>query len=54
MYLLTLVRPVICSGLGFSVMESLCDKVKVRSQRGRGTVVTLEKYIHKEEEATAS
>ncbi len=42
------------SGLGFSVMESLCDKVSVRSVNGRGTVVTLEKYIHKEEEATAS
>lgn len=35
------------SGLGFSVMESLCDKVTVRSKDGKGTVVTLEKYIHK-------
>ncbi len=42
------------SGLGFSVMESLCDKVKVRSERGRGTVITLEKYIHREEEAASS
>lgn len=42
------------SGLGFSVMESLCDKVKVRSERGRGTVVTLEKYIRREEEAASS
>lgn len=33
------------SGLGFSVMESLCDKVTVRSKEGNGTVVTLEKYI---------
>lgn len=33
------------SGLGFSVMESFTDKVTVRSQKGKGTVVTLEKYI---------
>ncbi len=37
------------SGLGFSVMESLCDKVTVRSKEGKGTVVTLEKHIHKGE-----
>ena len=42
------------SGLGFSVMESLCDKVRVNSQSGRGTVVTLEKYIKQEEEAASS
>ena len=42
------------SGLGFSVMESLCDKVKVRSKYGSGTVVTLEKYIKREEEAAPS
>ena len=33
------------SGLGFSVMESFTDKLKVVSRRGKGTVVTLEKYI---------
>ena len=33
------------SGLGFSVMESLCDRVRVKSAPGKGTVVTLEKYI---------
>lgn len=33
------------SGLGFSVMESFTDKVRVSSKVGRGTVVTLEKYI---------
>ena len=38
------------SGLGFSVMESLCDKVTVRSKEGSGTVVTLEKYIRKGEQ----
>lgn len=31
------------SGLGFTVMESFCDKVKVRSNPGKGTSVTLEK-----------
>ncbi len=39
------------SGLGFSVMESLCDRVRVKSQPGAGTVVTLEKYITCEGEA---
>ena len=33
------------SGLGFSVMESFTDKLKVRSKQGHGTTVTLEKYI---------
>lgn len=33
------------SGLGFSVMESFSDKVRVRSAVGKGTTVTLEKYI---------
>lgn len=33
------------AGLGFAVMEELCEKVKVRSQLGRGTVVTLEKQL---------
>ena len=33
------------AGLGFAVMESFCDKVKVRSKKGRGTVVTLEKKL---------
>lgn len=33
------------SGLGFSVMESFTDKLKVSSRSGKGTVVTLEKYI---------
>ena len=29
------------SGMGFTVMESFCDSVKVRSRVGNGTVVTL-------------
>jgi stage II sporulation protein AB (anti-sigma F factor) len=33
------------AGLGFAVMESFCDKVKVSSKKGVGTVVTLEKKI---------
>lgn len=33
------------SGLGFTVMESFTDKVKVRSHPGKGTTVTLEKYL---------
>ncbi len=33
------------SGLGFSVMESFCDKVRVRSRVSKGTTVTLEKYL---------
>ena len=33
------------SGLGFTVMESFCDKVRVKSLKGKGTVVTLTKRI---------
>ena len=33
------------AGLGFSIMESFMDKLKVRSKEGRGTSVTLEKSI---------
>lgn len=33
------------AGLGFAVMEELCDKVRVRSAVGKGTVVTLEKQL---------
>lgn len=33
------------SGLGFTVMESFTDKLRVRSAEGKGTVVTLEKRI---------
>lgn len=31
------------AGLGFAVMESFCDKIKVTSKVGKGTTVTLEK-----------
>ncbi|MGN0171813.1 MAG: anti-sigma F factor [Acutalibacteraceae bacterium] len=33
------------SGLGFSVMESFMDNTKVRSTVGKGTTVTMDKYI---------
>ena len=33
------------AGLGFAVMQSFCDKVKVKSTVGKGTTVTLEKVI---------
>lgn len=33
------------AGLGFSVMESFCDKLRVRSVVGKGTTVTLWKQI---------
>ena len=33
------------SGLGFSVMESFTDRLRVRSSPGKGTVVTMDKYI---------
>ena len=35
------------SGMGFTVMESFCDKVKVVSKLGRGTTVTLIKQFSK-------
>ena len=33
------------SGLGFSVMESFTDRLRVRSAPGKGTTVTMDKYI---------
>lgn len=33
------------SGLGFSVMESFSDKLRVCSRPGKGTTVTFDKYI---------
>ena len=35
------------SGMGFTVMESFCDGVRVSSRRGRGTTVTLLKRLHR-------
>ncbi len=36
------------AGLGFAVMQSFCDKVKVKSEQDKGTTVTLEKKIGNE------
>ena len=33
------------AGLGFAVMQSLCDKVRVTSKPGKGTTVTLTRRI---------
>lgn len=33
------------SGLGFTVMESFCDKVRVSSKKDKGTAVFLEKHF---------
>ena len=33
------------AGLGFAVMQSFCNKVRVKSAPGKGTTVTLEKQI---------
>lgn len=33
------------AGLGFSVMQSFMDKLKVRSKKGQGTVVIMQKKI---------
>ena len=34
------------AGLGFAVMESFTDTLKVRSKPGRGTAVTMTKTLH--------
>ena len=33
------------AGLGFAIMESFCDKLRVKSSVGKGTRLTMEKYI---------
>ena len=40
------------AGLGFAVMESFMDSVRVRSKPGAGTTVTLEKRIGGKADAT--
>lgn len=37
------------AGLGFAVMQSFCDRVRVRSTPGKGTTVTLEKQLGRDE-----
>ncbi|MGN1442767.1 MAG: ATP-binding protein, partial [Acutalibacteraceae bacterium] len=41
------------AGLGFAVMESFTDKVKVSSVPGKGTTVTLYKHIGGKDEAVS-
>ena len=33
------------AGLGFAVLESFCDRIRVTSKSGKGTTVTLEKLF---------
>ena len=33
------------SGMGFTVMESFMDKLKVKSEKGKGTTVIMTKYL---------
>ena len=33
------------SGMGFTIMQSFCDGLKVRSKPGKGTAVTLKKQL---------
>ena len=33
------------SGMGFTVMESFMDKIKVRSSEGKGTTIIMEKTL---------
>ena len=35
------------SGMGFTVMESFCDELRVTSRKDKGTTVTLLKRLHK-------
>lgn len=37
------------SGLGFSVMESFMDKLRVKSSQGKGTTVIMEKKLSRRE-----
>lgn len=39
------------SGMGFSIMQCFSDKFSVKSVIGKGTTVTLKKYIGKKNEA---
>lgn len=37
------------AGIGFAVMESFCDKLRVTSAPGKGTSVTLTKYLQRKD-----
>ena len=34
------------AGLGFAIMESFTDKLTVRSSKGKGTIVTMQRTLH--------
>lgn len=38
------------SGMGFSIMQCFTDKLTVKSTKGKGTTVTLKKYIGRNEQ----
>ena len=42
-----------CSGMGFTVMESFMDDVQVHSTVGKGTLVRLQKQLNMREECLA-
>ncbi len=42
------------SGLGFLVMQTFVDKLRVSSRVGKGTTVTMEKYISIKQQGSAS
>ena len=33
------------AGMGFSIMQGFCDRIRVRSYPGKGTTVVMDKYI---------
>ena len=39
------------AGLGFAVMESMMDSVRVISKKGKGTSVTMKKRISRKDDA---
>jgi stage II sporulation protein AB (anti-sigma F factor) len=41
------------SGMGFTVIESFCDKVKIKSKLNRGTTVTMTKRLSSKPKAIA-
>ena len=34
------------SGMGFTIMDSFMDKLRVRSSPGKGTTVTMQRAVH--------
>ena len=40
------------SGMGFTIMESFMDKLRIRSAPGKGTVVTMRRRISRRAGAT--